>query len=1017
MITHSPTSAMTPWLDCKWPSAARQDKATLFCQDMHNVWNALKQNAVQKEIIHLPNQNFTQLLESIGGNSPYLSELCLKNPVFFANLLTHGPDHMVTHCFTQLQNASPSLGRDEIAKTLRIAKQHVALTCAFADIGNIWPLARITSTLSLLAEYSLTLAINHLLLNAHKNGALTLTNVADPSFKSGFIILAMGKLGAKELNYSSDIDLILLYDPACHAENDRLSTLFVRMGQDLVTLMARPDENGYVFRTDLRLRPEPSATPAVISLPAALSYYESYGQTWERAAFIKATPIAGDKIAGEQFLRAISPFIWRRHLDFGLIDDIHTMKQRIDHHHSRTRDTLPDPKYLNNLSTAEQIKALLSHNVKLGQGGIREIEFMAQAMQLVWGGRYSDLQRPQTVTTLTLLADKQLIDHKLAQTLIRAYQLLRQIEHRLQMVNDRQTHSLPSTEEELKALALFCGYEDESMFAHILLQTLCNVHSAFQNQFVVSSSPEQETLNPLAPDLDKKLADMGFESPHEAAEIVHGWGTNGLRALKSSQARSLLITLLPSLLEAICLQAEPLTVLKRFDGLLAQHRAGLQFLSLLEHNPALIQRIMAILGSSSFLSEYLAEAPSALDILLSTEDIGQVFHSLTAYVGHYAKQHPSTEELIPFLRSLIRGEQFRLAIAQIEGRLGVDRAGLLRSQLADLCIRTLYQSVSREHRSRYGTVAEGGMVVVALGKAGSQQMMAGSDLDLMMIYHHSPLTTESKPVPRKKKSKLYGRSLPVDQYYLRLSHALIAALTAPGAEGPLFDIDMRLRPSGKKGPVAVSLASFNNYHASQAWTWERMALTRARVVSGAPQHKKAVLTAITRALQQQHTVPRVQSFADVRAMRARLSHDHAASSLWDIKFRPGGLMDVEFLAQILQLTSSTEDIYHIRASQIFKKLASTGELSAHDAKTLIQADHLWRALQSMLRLLIGTRIPSDDTAPLALFNSQLLLRELPPSLYPNLSVKNLPTIMDHVSGEVRAIFERILKTPSSDSAS
>ncbi|QNT77339.1 bifunctional [glutamine synthetase] adenylyltransferase/[glutamine synthetase]-adenylyl-L-tyrosine phosphorylase [Entomobacter blattae] len=993
------------WANCPWPEPANSSRAQCFIKDILHLWSTMG----LKNPIHQKEASLA-LLAAIGGNSPYLAELSLKDPTFFAQLLHHGPDTITKQVFQSLREVSPSLSRQETAKVMRQAKHYMALTCGLADIGDLWPLEKITKTLSLLAEHTLNIAVNHLLLTSHATGTITLSSPTDPSYKSGFIVLAMGKLGAYELNYSSDIDLIILYDPACHQENDSLRHTFIRICHDLVSLMSKPDENGYVFRTDLRLRPDPASTPVAVSLLAALTYYESMGQTWERAAMIKARPIAGDLAAGEDFLKTIAPFIWRRHLDFALLDDIRGMKLRINHHHSRKHLSLQQLTHLSKASLEEKIEFLLGYNVKLGQGGIREVEFMAQAMQLVWGGKREELRAPSTIQALSLLAKNQLIDDSLTRQLITSYTFLRQVEHRLQMYEDRQTHSLPTTIEGLKACAIFNNAPDLDHFITNLFNIFLQVHTAFETQFVASSHLASTPADLVSADLIGYLQKLGFDAPEEAADIISYWETDGLRALKSDRARKLLKTLLVPILTAISQQPSQLIVLKRFDHLLAVHRAGIQFLSLLEYNPALITRIITLLGSSSFLATYLAENPAAIESLLSTENPLEVHQSALIQIAELAKKYSSTEELIPHLRNIVCSEQFQISVEQLEGRIDVDEAGVARTNLAEAVISSLYKSVYHEHKQKYGRIPQGGMAIIALGKAGSQQMMAGSDLDLLMIFDHPENNAESVISPAGRKGTRKQHPLPAGQYFVRLCHSLIAALTSPGLEGPLYAVDMRLRPSGSKGPVAVSLLSFKHYHESQAQTWERMSLTRAHIIAGPAFIKRKVHVAIKQALSLQHQKGPETTKQDALAMRNRLTKDLPPASIWDIKLRAGGLMEVEFIAQTLQLISTHPSTRHPQAAQVFKALASLGEITPAQAHQLSEAEYFWRTLQSQLRLLIGTTVPKTPLLPLSTFNGKILLEDLYKK-FPHATLENLPDIMASYAKTVRILFSELIGKP------
>ncbi len=903
------------------------------------------------------------LIACLGGNSPYLAGLALREPVSFETLLRRGPDAAVEDALSSLRALDPGVSRAALARAMRQAKRQVALAAAVADIGGLWQLEQVSGTLSRLAEAALGAAVRHLLGTAAARGELTLADPSQPECGSGFVVLGMGKLGAGELNYSSDIDLILLYDPDAHPGREELSRLFVRLGSDLVTLMQARDADGYVFRTDLRLRPDPPSTPLVVSLPAAIAYYESLGQTWERAAMIKARPVAGDLARGAGFLDTIRPFVWRRNLDFSVVDDIQSMKRRID----RRRGTLAPA--VRGVDAA--VQRLLGRDLKLGGGGIREIEFLAQTMQLVWGGRAPALRDPTTLGALARLAEGSYMPAGLADDLAASYRLLRRVEHRLQMQDDRQTHSLPATRERFEAFACFMGKAGGAAggeaLADALLGPLGRTRRAFEELFANGSGhlagPAAPTPDLDAPDLSAQLDGLGFPSAR-AAPILLAWRARQLRALRSDRAQSLLREILPSLLQALREQRDPMLALVRFDALLARQNAGVQLLSLFARNPPLIGRIAGVLGAAPSLADHLAAVPAALEGLLVPEQGVEAERLLRRLVDAQLRSASDVEDAIRRARTLVRGEEFRLSLAQLDGRLDVDRSGVARTALAERVIAGLLEQVRCEHRARFGQLAGGGLVVVALGKAGSREMMAGSDLDLMLIYDHPEAVVESV-LPRSRALRPMRRhTLPASQYYTRFAHSLIAALSAPGAEGPLYALDMRLRPSGSKGPVAVSLAAFRRYHAERSWTWERMALSRARVVAGPPALRRRVARAIRAALDRPG-ISREVLLRDARAMRARIEAELPAHGAWDVKLRRGGLMEVEFIAQTLQLAAGTMRLRHPTTRIGLRRLADAGVLTRSDAVSLIEADRCWRAVQGMLRILFGTVLPPglDDATP------------------------------------------------------
>ena len=922
------------------------------------------------------------LLAAIGGGSPFLADLAVREHACLQGLAADGPDAALARAMGLLEGMAASGGRAAVAAAMRRAKRQVALITAVADIGGMWGLARVTSVLTALAEAALRLAVAHLLLAAHRAGALVLPHPESPETGCGLIVLGMGKLGARELNYSSDIDLILLYDPDAHPGMDGLGGTFTRLARALVTMMEARDADGYVFRTDLRLRPDPAATPPAMALPAAITYYESVGQNWERAAMTKARPLAGDIAQGRAFLQAIRPFIWRRGLDFAAIADLHAMKRRIDVHRGFGSDG----------RGAE----LAGRDVKLGPGGIREIEFAAQTLQLVWGGRDPGLREPTTLGALRLLARGGQMSRRGAAELTVAYRVLRRVEHRLQMVGDRQTHTLPEKPADLARFAVFLGCADLTALSTLLTVQFGRVRARYAEVFeTVPDVGGAEPLDLAGPDLpqetEARLLALGFRNILGMVTTLRGWQAGRLRALRTARARELMDGVMPQLLAALGAQADPDAAFNRFDAMLSRQPAGVGLLSMFQRNPALVERIAAVLGAAPTLADHLASVPSALEGLLEPPD-GSGTPCAEVLTRRLADAR-SLEDVAAITGAMVRADEFGLCVAQMQGVLDVDEAGLRRTALADAALQSLLPAVLAEHERRHGRVRGGDMAVVALGKAGSREMMAGSDLDLILLYTFPPGATESV-LPAGSA----GRTLPPSQWFIRAAHAFVAALTAQGREGPLYDVDTRLRPSGNKGPVAVPLAGFASYHASEAWTWERMALTRARVVAGRPAIRARTARAIGAALARD--VPAEKTREDAVEMRRRLLRDLPGAGGWEVKLRPGGGMEVEFVAQVLQLVHRvTPPVQHTGAA--LRHLARLGALTEDEAETLVRADLLWRTVQSLLRITVGRA-----TDPLPQPAAEALLRGVGAVAGRTLDLPALDVTLEETARDVRTIFNR-----------
>ena len=548
-----------------------------------------------------------RLLASIFGNSPFLSGVAVKEWAFLTRLVEEGPDPLFAEIAASVEKTE-DLGEDTAAvmRRLRIAKRRVALVAALAELAGVWSLEQQTAALSRFAEAALGAALRHLLREAARKGLITLTDADQPEQDSGLIVLGIGKLGGYELNYSSDIDLIILYDPASArvSARDGVQSFFVRLTRELVRILEAYTGDGYSFRTDLRLRPDPASTPLAMSVPAALAYYESVGQNWERAALIKARPVAGDRAAARRFLRELQPFIWRKNLDFAAIQDIHSIKRQINAHRGGGRI------------------AVEGHDIKTGRGGIREIEFFAQTQQLIWGGRLQELRVGPTCEALRRLAAAGRIDPATAAQLIDDYRFLRRLEHRLQMVDDAQTHTLPSDRAGIERIAVFLGYSETEAFVADLRAHLASVERHYAELF--EQAPTLAGPGNLVftgadddPETLRTLSQLGFAEPAAVSALVRSWHHGRLRATRSQRAREILTELVPELLRIFGATPHPDAALRRFDQFLSHLPAGVQLFSLFHANPGLLALVAEIMAGAPRLAEHLAQHPALLDSVLT----------------------------------------------------------------------------------------------------------------------------------------------------------------------------------------------------------------------------------------------------------------------------------------------------------------------------------------------------------------------------------------------------------------
>jgi [glutamine synthetase] adenylyltransferase / [glutamine synthetase]-adenylyl-L-tyrosine phosphorylase len=873
------------------------------------------------------------LLAAIFGNSPFLSGLAIAEWGFLTRIVEEGADPLFKEIVTATETRADSgENRATLMRRLRIAKRRVALLAAVAEFAGSWSLEQQMAGLSRFAEAAIGAAVRDLLRAAAASGAIAPIDPADPETGSGLIVLAMGKLGGGELNYSSDIDLILLYDPAGvpGLAQDGAQSLFGRIARDFVRILDERTGDGYVFRTDLRLRPDPRSTPLAMSVAAALTYYETVGQNWERAALIKARPVAGDHRAAQRFLADLQPFIWRKHLDFAAIEDIHSIKRQIQAHKGGSRI------------------AVEGHDIKTGRGGIREIEFFAQTQQLIWGGRLRQLRVAPTCTALRRLAASRRIDQRTADTLIADYRFLRRVEHRLQMAEDAQTHRLPADRDGIARLASFLGEPDAGAFVTELRAHLASVERHYAELFEEAPSlagPGNLVFTGAEDDPDTlaTLARLGYADPARVAAMVRDWHHGRIRATRSQRAREILTEFVPELLRVFGATAHPDTAVLRFDQFLSLLPAGVQLFSLFHANPGLFSLVADIMAEAPLLAESLAQRPALLDAVLTAEFSAPLPEraGLAEDLASVLAGARDFEDTLDLIRRWTNERRFQVGVQLLRRGIAGEWAGAAFADIAETALSALLPAVTADFARVHGAVPSGAFAVVAMGRLGSREMTLASDLDLILIYD-APPDSAGSPGPRP---------LALSTYYARLSQRLISAITVPTAEGRLYQVDMRLRPSGESGPIASSLAAFAQYQRESAWTWEHMALTRARPIAGDAALCEGIAAAIAAAL----SAPRDPSrlLVDVADMRQRIWASMPRPSRWDLRNRRGGLIDLEFTVQYLMLREAarTQEVLRRETGAALAALGAVGALPPRGVRELDDALALLRHLRTLLALL------------------------------------------------------------------
>lgn len=927
-----------------------------------------------------------RLLAHLAAGSPFLSSLVRRDQAFALHALTQPPAVLFEAVCQLAAGQSDSGDGMDIVQRLRVARNRAALLIALADISGAWDCVRVTAALTRFADTALQAATAHVFAEAASTAKFKVPEGADPA--TGYTILAMGKHGAGELNYSSDIDLIVLYDAerAPLHDPDDAAQVYVRLTRQIVALMQDRTADGYVFRTDLRLRPDPRATQIAISIVAAGNYYESMGQNWERAAMIKARAVAGDIALGREFLRQLAPFVYRKYLDFAAIADVQSLKRQMHAH------------------KGHGAIAVLGHNIKVGRGGIREIEFFVQTQQLIAGGRNPALRGARTLDMLQVLVDEGWIGQKTCDELSQAYVFLRTIEHRLQMVADEQTQTLPAADDAFARFALFCGFGGASDLADRLTATLRTVQGHYAALF--EDAPELGsdagslvfTGGEDDPDTLETLTGMGFRQATEVSATIRGWHFGRYAATRSGAARERLTELMPALLTALSRTGHPDQAFLAFDRFIAGLPAGVQLFSMLKANPFLLELLATVLGSAPRLAQGLSRRPRQLEAVLDPAFFGPMPtpQELSDAFATLGPGEPPFEELLDRTRVEAREKTLRIGMRILSETVSVQEAGLAYSNLADAVIAHLLKGTWADIASRHGQVDGGKLAVIAMGKLGGQEMTAASDLDLIMLYDFAAGADASDG----------ARALSPSQYFSRLTQRLITALTSQTAEGDLYEVDMRLRPSGNKGPVATNIDGFDNYQHAEAWTWEKLALTRARVVAGDDALRERIEAIIRDVLCTARD--REATFADVRDMRRRMLEAHPKADHWEIKQVRGGLVEVEFIAQGLQLVHAHErpEVLAQNTFMALHQLHLAGLLSTADHEQLTAAGTLYHTLTHILRLCTTGRF--DVAAAPPGFMALMLRAAAAPD------VVTLEAMLRDANAQVAAIFDRLIGSPYKD---
>lgn len=883
----------------------------------------------------------TDLLDALLGNSPFLSRAAARYAERIESFVSRGANESWKTFLNDFRGAISAAGPDlqALMRTLRQNKEQAALLIALGDVSGHWGLYRVMEALSEFADLCVKSALTGLLSIEADKGNIELGQ-ADNSFQGcGLFVLALGKLGSKELNYSSDIDLMVLFDSEVMPYRGRKSPqeFAVKLTKGLIRLLDERTVDGYVFRTDLRLRPDPSSTSVAVSVQAAEGYYESWGQNWERSALIKARAIAGDTELSVSFLKHLEPFIWRKSLDFYAIQDIHAIKRQI--YAAKGGSTID----------------VLGHDIKTGRGGIREIEFFVQIQQLIWGGRTPDLRVPGTLDGLAALHESGFVEESVVTELTDSYIFLRMVEHRLQMINDEQTQRIPEDAEKASAVATFCGFEDFAAFNNSITHHLRQVESHYADLF--EDAPELNLDGNLVftgtehdPDTLKTLTRVGFENPEAVSKIVRDWHHGGSRATRSTRARQLLTELLPNIVSAFGNTNQPDRAFLKFDQFLQSLPAGVQLFSVFYANPEVLGLVADIMGDAPRLADYLTASTQRLDYVLdptffsdlaSDTDLEEELYALLARAPDFESKLDASRRWTNDLRFRIGVQVLRNILTPSEGALGL-------SLVAETTIRSLVPAVCEEFETKFGRIPGGDLAILAYGKLGSKELTPSSDLDLVIIYDCEDAEVSEGGL----------KSLPASAYYARLAQRINSALTVLTAEGRLYEVDMRLRPSGDQGPLACRLDAFQKYQVEEAWIWEHLALTKARPVFSTGELGDQLSQIIAEVLSKPKPAPEIAKA--ILEMQDRIRAQYGNPGPWHIKHHPGGLMDAEFILQyhaLLNFGVIAQAQAHT-ATEVFQALDGAGIIE--DAQVLDDAISLYASTLWLRRLMLEPSAPADD---------------------------------------------------------
>ena len=913
------------------------------------------------------------MLECVFGASPFLSGLAVRDPGSVRALWEHGPDQSVRGTLAGLRSLAPDCGERKAARQLREARRRVALAVGLADIAGLWDLAAVTAALTGLAEAGCSLGFRVLLTELASRGAISPPDPEDPERDSGLIALGLGKLGGRELNFSSDIDLILLYDPDILPARRRYEVPghLMRLARRFIALLSEPTVDGRAFRVDLRLRPDPVSTPLVISTKSALQYYEKRGQTWERAAMIKARPVAGDINSGNGYLGRLEPFIWRSHLDFATVQDLHDIKKRIDAQHRG--GIIGEP----------------GQNLKLGRGGIREIEFFAQTHQLIWGGTDPSLRRIPTCEALRALSDAGHIRREVTDALANSYRYLRRAEHRLQMIADKQTHSLPKDPGQFETLARFLGYADGKAFGGELTSCLRQVERQYESFFELPSEmTEASASSALAKrsrgEVVERLGRMGFHDPGAAFEIIEKWRTGRGLAARDSRALALLQSLTPALVIAMCGTESPDLAIRRFDGLIDRVGRGHRTFTLFQANLHVMETVAEILVTAPAIGAILTARPRLVEVLLDpqTDAPPPARKSLEQSLAAKMQGADGFGTELARLREWIDTANFRVGVQVLFHSLDPLDAAQPLSDIADCAVSLVLRRADEALAASHGRVPGASAAIVAKGRFARREVGFRTELEIALYYDAPPDSLTDGP-----------EAITAEEYFSKLQHRVIAGLRGRPGVRRVYDC------------IAIERAASLESLAGKLSRGSpgRPELCQPRTVAQIGRLAPRVRAMVHECFSAARDEARLRS--DMAALRDGLELGPPPTGPWSVDFRPGGLLDIEVLVHYLRQRAApgaSEILGEYTTGEALGALERAGVLAPEDYRVLLDGWRLWTRILTLQNLL--GRAALEDAVPRR-------LRRQFQSAADTASFEDVESRTAAVANAVRAVRDRILGIP------